>query len=149
MGRGQTLLFIAEKFGPAVLAVASFFSSVYWLQFALGEASWSNRILDRVVNASSAGVMFWGIATTLLIGLDEKQIIQRLRKVGEYHTVVWYFAESLFACLFLLLLSIIVEPLSTNTTAILLSGLWIGACVWAVATVVRTFIGLILILLRA
>ncbi len=105
-------------------------------------------MLDRVVSTASVGVMFWGIAVTLLIGLEDKRIVQRLKRVGEYSTIVWYFFESLFACLALLVLSILLEPLNTPGSATLLSGLWLGACVWAATTVVRTFVILMGILIR-
>ena len=105
-------------------------------------------MLDRVIQASAVGVAFWGIAITLLIGMDAKSVIQRLRKVGYYNLVVKYFGESLFACFSLLTFSVLLEPLIRKFGLGILSSVWIGVGVWTVATTLRTYFVLTDLLLR-
>lgn len=127
----------------------TFGAEAFWLRTLLFRADWSNRLLDRVIQASVVGVAFWGIAITLLIGMDAKSLIVRLKRVGYYKLLVSYLGESLFACFVILLLSVVLEPLNGVIKPIILSSLWFGAGAWAAATTFRTFIILIRLLSQA
>jgi hypothetical protein len=106
-------------------------------------------MLDRVIQASVVVTAFWGIAITLLMGIDAKPVISRLKRIGYYRFVVQYFEESLFASLFLLLVTIVLEPLSRKVSPIALTSVWLGAGVWALLTAVRTYAVLGSLLTRA
>jgi hypothetical protein len=108
-------------------------SEVWAVKFVLLAASWGNPLLDRVIQASGMGSAFGGIAITLLIGLDTKPVVIRLKAVGYYKVVVRYFGECLFATFILLLCSILMEPLSGHASPVLLSAslVWsgtVGSC---------------------
>ncbi|HXA78702.1 MAG TPA: hypothetical protein VNV41_16325 [Candidatus Acidoferrales bacterium] len=140
---------IAEVYSPVVFGGFGFFMQLWWLKFSLLDASWGNRLLDRVIQASAMGTAFWGVAITLLIGMDAKPVVIRLKAVGYYKIVVRYFGECLFATFVLLLLSILLEPLSSRVSPVLLTGFWLGAATWAIATTVRSYVVLANILVRA
>jgi hypothetical protein len=119
------------------------------MRLALLNADWGNRLLDRVIQASAMGAAFWGVAITLLIGMDAKPVVIRLKAVGYYKVVVRYFGECLFATFVLLLLSILLEPLSSRLSPELLTGFWLGAAMWTIAATVRSYVVLANILVRA
>lgn len=139
----------AEMYAPLALGAIMFVSEFWGVKFALLDAGWGNRLLDRVIQASAMGTAFWGIAITLLIGLDTKPVVTRLKTVGYYKIVVRYFGECLFATFVLLLLSILMEPLTSHVSPFLLSASWFGAAVWAVAATVRSYVVLANLLTRA
>ena len=136
-------------YSPFVIGGLVFFSHLWWFRFSLLEASWGNRLLDRVIQASAMGAAFWGVAITLLIGMDAKPVVIRLKSVGYYKIVVRYFGESLFATFVLLLLSLSLEPLSSRISPQLLTGFWLGAAGWAITATVRSYVVLANILVRA
>jgi hypothetical protein len=138
-----------EMYSPLVLGGLVFFSQLWWLKFSLLEASWGNRLLDRVVQASAMGAAFWGVAITLLIGMDAKPIVTRLKAVGYYRIVVRYFGECLFATFMLLLFSVLLEPFSNRISSQLLTGFWLGAAIWTIAATVRSYVVLANILVRS
>jgi hypothetical protein len=148
-GSPRSWKLFAEMHTPVVLGGLVFVSQVSWVKFALLEASWGNRLLDRVIQASAVGTAFWGVAITLLIGMDAKPVVARLKAVGYYKVVVRYFGECLLATFALLLLSILMEPLSNRVSPELLSGFWLGTAIWAVAATVRSYVVLANLLLRA
>jgi hypothetical protein len=111
-----------------------------WLHFVIIDHEWGNRLLDRVIQATAVGVAFWGIAITLLIGLESKPVVIRLKRLGYFVLVVRYFAESLFACVALLFLSVVLEPLSKLGSVELLSSTWFSLGAWSVVTTVRTYV---------
>jgi hypothetical protein len=133
------VLFLIERFGPVLAGVSFFFANLLWLGLSVTEAEWGNRLLDRVIQASVVLAAFWGIAITLLMGMDSKPVIGHLKRLRYYRTLVHYFEESLFASLFLLLVTILIEPLSKKISPTGLSSVWIGAGVWALLTAVRTY----------
>jgi hypothetical protein len=137
---------LAERFGPLACGGIVFLGETALFRISLFQAEWSNRLLDRVIQASAVGAAFWGIAITLLIGMDAKRVVGRLRRVGYYKLVVDYFGESLFAAFALMLISILIEPLSHHVSEVLLSGCWLGIAVWATATATRTYFTLTAIL---
>jgi hypothetical protein len=126
-----------------------FTGEIAWLRVLLFQSDWSDRLLDHVIQVSAVGAAFWGVAITLLIGMDSKRIVGRLRRTGYYRLVVQYFGESLFATFSLMLLSVLVEPLAQWAPPVLLSGLWLGSGVWAITTTVRTYAILTNLLMRA
>jgi hypothetical protein len=140
---------VAEIYSPIVLGGFVFCSQFWWMRLALLNADWGNRLLDRVIQASAMGAAFWGVAITLLIGMDAKPVVIRLKAVGYYKVVVRYFGECLFATFVLLLLSILLEPLSSRLSPELLTGFWLGAAMWTIAATVRSYVVLANILVRA
>lgn len=106
----------------------------------MDHADWGNRLLDRIIQATAVGVAFWGIAITLLIGLESKPIIVRLKRIDYFRFVVQYFAESLFACLGLLFVSVLLEPLSKKASGEFASSVWLSLGVWALFATVRTYV---------
>ena len=96
-------------------------------------------MLDRVIQASSVCVGFWGIAITLLMGMDSKPVVGRLKRLGYFRAVVHYFQESLFASIALLLITIVFEPVSKKLPALTVCSVWLGTGVWALLTIVRTY----------
>lgn len=140
---------IVEKYFPFTLGVFGFFTNAFWLRFALlDHPEWGNRLLDRVIQATSVGVAFWGIAITLLIGMESKPILQTLKKVGYFRVVVNYFSEALLATLLLLSLSVLLEPLSRKFSPVVVSSLWIAIGAWSLVTTFRTYATLRKVLVR-
>jgi len=142
-------LFLAERYGPVLLGGLFFAFDALWLHITILDVEWGNRLLDRVIQASAVGAAFWGVAITLLIGMDTKRVVGSLKRLGYYRDVVRYFGESLFACFGFLLLSVLLEPSSKMLSPVFLSALWAGACVWAVASTARTYYILTALLMRA
>jgi peptidoglycan biosynthesis protein MviN/MurJ (putative lipid II flippase) len=134
-------------YGPGLAGLFVFLGDVICFRFLILQADWGSRLLDRVIQATSIGAAFWGIAITLLIGMDAKPIVIRLKRVGYYRVVIRYFGESLISCFALLLLSIVMEPLDKLSPSVL-SGLWLGAAAWAAATTLRTYLVLAHLLMR-
>jgi hypothetical protein len=132
---------LLERYSGYVAALFSFFVNFAWLHFALlDHADWGNRLLDRIIQATAVGVAFWGIAITLLIGLESKPIIIELKRIDYFRMVVQYFAESLFACLALLFVSVLLEPLSRKLSGELVSSIWLALGVWALFATIRTYV---------
>ena len=141
-------LFI-EQYSPLALGALGFLGNTFWFRFALlDHPEWANRLLDRVIQAASVGVAFWGIAITLFIGMESKPIVETLRKLGYFGMVVRYFCEALFATFLLLALSVLLEPLSAQLSAVTLSSAWIALGIWALLTTLRTYVMLTKILIR-
>jgi len=133
------MLFLLEKHGPIVAGLLFIITNQIWLRISVIDAEWGNRMLDRVIQASVVCVAFWGIAITLLLGMDTKPIIGRLKRLNYYRTIVHYFEESLFASLSLLFMTILLEPASKKLSAVAVSAVWIGVGIWALLTAVRTY----------
>jgi hypothetical protein len=147
--RDFSLGFALEQYGPLTLGALGFLGNALWFRFALlDHPEWGNRLLDRVIQAASVGVAFWGIAITLFIGMESKPIVETLRRLGYFGVVVRYFSEALFATFLLLAVSVLLEPLSTQLSAVTLSSAWIALGVWAIATTLRTYVMLTKILTR-
>ncbi|HET8922082.1 MAG TPA: hypothetical protein VFN26_03695 [Candidatus Acidoferrum sp.] len=143
------MLFLFEKFGPTIAGVLFFLANLTWVGRSVYGAEWGNRLLDRVVQVSAVGVAFWGIAITLLMGMDTKPVIGHLRRLDYYRTVIYYFEESLFASLSLLVTTALLEPLSRRFSPVAMTSVWLGAGVWALLTAVRTYAVLGSLLARA
>ena len=130
-----------ERGSGIIGALLCFLANSFWLHFALMDhAEWGNRLLDRVIQATAVGVAFWGIAITLLIALETKPIVVQLKKIDYFRLVVQYFAESLFACLGLLIVSVVLEPLSRKVSSEFVSSVWLSIGVWAFVATVRTYV---------
>jgi hypothetical protein len=141
---------ILERYSGALAAVLCFLANSLWVHFALMDhAEWGNRLLDRVIPATAVGVAFWGIAITLLIGLESKSVVVQLKRIGYFRLIVQYFGESLFACLALLFLSVVLEPLSKRVSSEFVSSVWLSLGVWAFFATVRTYIVWTNIILRS
>jgi len=140
---------IAEKYAPLTVGALTFLANIGWFRFALlDHTDWANRLLDRVIQASSVGFAFWGIAITLLIGMESKPVVVTLRKIGYLGFIVRYFSEALFATFFLLVGSALLEPLSKRLWPMGLSSAWLAIAVWALLTTLRSFVTLTNILAR-
>jgi hypothetical protein len=147
--RASSVGLLSERFVPILGGLACFFANIAWLKFVLTDHSeWGNRLLDRVILASSVGVAFWGIAITLLIGMESKPIVENLKRLRYFGIVVRYFSESLFATLLLLLMSVLLEPLSKEGQAVLLSSVWVGLGAWTLMATVRAYLVLTKMLSR-
>lgn len=118
------------------------------MQFLVIEGEVGQRLVDRVVQASSVGVAFWGIALTLLIGMEAKRIVQRLKKVHYYSLVVAYFTHALFASLVLLVASVSIEVVMGLLDPQLVSSIWLGLSLLALISVGRAYVVLAKILAR-
>jgi hypothetical protein len=147
--RGFSAAFFSERFGPLAVGALAFLANSCWFHFVVLEhPDWGNRLLDRVIQAASVGVAFWGIAITLLIGMESKPIVQTLKKLDYFGVVVRYFFEALFATFLLLALSVLFEPLCMRVSTSTLSSVWIALGLWALLTTLRTYVVLAKILVR-
>lgn len=127
-----------------------FLSNAVWLHFSLTEhGEWYNRLLDRVIQATAVGAAFWGLTLTLLIMLESKPVILSLKKERYLSFVVKYFAESLFACVFLLISSVAIEPLSKKASPELLTSIWMALVTWSLFSSLRSYLVLTQILYRS
>jgi hypothetical protein len=89
---------IAERYVPIILGVLAGLVNSAWIGFVLtNHLDWGNRFLDRVIQATSVGVAFWGIATTLFIGMESKPVVGMLRRLGYFGIAIRYFSETLIA----------------------------------------------------
>lgn len=147
--RQLSLGLVVERYSPIALGVLSFLANTLWFRFALlNHPEWGNRLLDRVIQAASVGVAFWGIAITLFIGMESRPIVENLKRLGYFRVVVRYFCEALFATFLLLSLSVLLEPLSRQLSPTTLSSLWIAVGVWTLVATFRTYTILSKILTR-
>jgi hypothetical protein len=129
-----------EKVGPLLLGLLFFGMNLLWWQYALKDTDVTKSLLDRVVQASSVFVGFWGIAITLLLGMNDNQLVRHLRSTGYYIAIVKYFGEGFLASLVMLALSIVLDPFATIISRLLLSSAWIGVAVWALLTTLRSYV---------
>ncbi len=102
-----------------------------------------------MIQASAVGAAFWGLTLTLLIMIESKPIVVNLKRVRYFRFVVEYFAESLFACVFLLISSVAIEPLSKKASPELLTSIWMAFVVWVLFSSLRSYRVLTHILYRA
>ena len=139
-------LLVLESFGPIACGMMFFAVDSLWLRIGILDSDWGGRLIDRVIQASVTGVAFWGVAITLLLGMDSKRIVVRLKRANYFILMVRYFSESLFACLLTVILSVILEPLLKHAD---LTGIWLATCLWALLAVARTFVILSSLLIRS
>jgi len=107
--------------------------------FPLSGAPWRNRLLDGVVIAASVLVAYWGTAETLLLGLDTKRVVERLKQQGYWKRLVWYFTEALISGFLLIVCSIALEPVRGHLPDAVLSSLWLGVAAWSSASSIRGY----------
>jgi hypothetical protein len=138
--RGLSFGLVVERYGPLASGMLGFLVNNFWFRFTLlDHPDWGNRLLDRVIQATSVGVAFWGIAITLFIGMESRPLIENLKRLGYFRVVVRYFCEALFATFLLLSLSVLLEPLTRQLSPMMLSSVWIALGVWALVTTFRTY----------
>jgi hypothetical protein len=131
---------ILEKHGAIFIALLCFVGNAVWIHFILlDHAEWSNRLLDRVIQATSVSAAFWGVTITLLIGMESQAIISTIKRLGYFRLIVRYLSESLFASFLLLLLSVLLEPLCKRLSPVILTSLWLAFGAWALLTALRTY----------
>lgn len=124
-------------------AALCFLVNFGWLHFIVADhPDWGNRLLDRVIQAASVGVAFWGIAITLLVGMESKPIISDLKRIGYLRLMVQYFSEALFVTFLLLVISVFLEPLSKEFSGLALTSLWLAAGAWALFATLRSYVAL-------
>jgi len=145
----NSVALLVERCGAPSVGLLLFLVNFAWFHLSIFDhADLGNRLLDRVIQASSVGVAFWGVAITLLIGMETKPVIVTLKKLGYFAYVVQYFSESLFACFSLLLVSVLLEPLSKQLSSLVCSSIWLGVGAWTLLATLRTYIVLAKILNR-
>lgn len=136
----QRLRLIVERDGPVIVGILAIFTDLRWLHLNIIHQTWTDNLLNRVITAAAIVLTFWGIAVTLLIAMESRQTIVRLKRLGFYVRVVQYFSEGFVASFILLILSILLQPVSGGPRESLWSASWFGCAIWATLAAVRSYL---------
>lgn len=86
----MTLRIGTERAYPYVFAVAVGLVSFFWDGWSVLTERHSAKILDDIFTVSAVAVGFWGTAATLLLAVEEKSIVRKLKKGQHFRLLVGY-----------------------------------------------------------
>jgi len=114
-----------ERSYPYVLGGAAAVASCLYHRLSVLDASQSSKMLDNVLAMSGVGLGFWSTSATLLLAVEHRSLIQRLRKGQHFRLLVGY----VFAAMTSLAVTLVLT----------LSGMFLGGPIKSVAMVSRLF----------
>jgi hypothetical protein len=79
-----------EKSYPYILAGPVAVIALVGNRWSVLNAQQSSKILDSVVQLSAIGLGFWSASATLLLAIEQKSIIRRLKKGPHFRVLVGY-----------------------------------------------------------
>ncbi len=79
-----------ERSYPYLFAVAVGSASFIWDGWSVLTARQSAKILDNIFTLSAVALGFWGTAATLLVAVEEKSIVRKLKRGQHFRLLVGY-----------------------------------------------------------
>lgn len=134
----------AERSYPYILGVVAGAISVASHGLSVLDARQNAKILDDVLAISAVGLGFWSTSATLLLAVEEKPLIRRLKKGPHFRVLVGYYFAAiswLAVLLGLTLVGIIFGERMRSTPALgrPFACLWAASLVVALATTFRAY----------
>ena len=117
--------------------MAVYFAPTLWLL----QAEWQDKLLDRTISACAVLVAYLLTAVTILPAIEDKQIIQRLRRWGYFDKfILGYIGRAAWAAGLLLVISLAATPFSEALDCNarfnqVYSSVWWGTCAFTVIAV--------------
>jgi hypothetical protein len=129
----------SERLWPWLLAalLALFF---FYKHVELTEEA-SLHLLDKIVDICAISIGFWSTALTLLLALEDRHVVEGLRRLGLYERIVGFFLTTIYAFFVLLFLSLgrmATGRPSWSMYRIYVSG-WVFVIVFSGAAMLRSF----------
>jgi hypothetical protein len=122
----------AEKLYPYGLALALGLGSLFTPKLSILSAPRTGKILDDVLILSAIALGFWGTAATLLLAIDDRSIVRRLKRGQHFRTLVGYSFEAIASQAALAILTVVASGFSDHLAAAaklgrLFEALWIAS----------------------
>jgi hypothetical protein len=134
----------AERSYPYVLGAIAGATSLATRHLSVLDAHQSAKILDDVLGIAAVGLGFWSTSATLLLAVEHKSLIRRLKKGPHFRILVGYIFAAitwLAVILTFTLMGIFFGDgiRSRNFLAVSFAGVWLAALVIALATTFRAY----------
>lgn|GEM_PF-2631977 len=131
-----------EKFLPGLMAVAGAAIPVAVPYLRLLNSPWKDDFLNKIISVCAIFVAYLVTAVTILPVIEEKSIIQRLKRWGYFQYIVSYLKDAIWSSAFVLVLCLAVTPFPKSLASIgwfdlSFSALWWGALFFAAGSVYR------------
>lgn len=128
-----------ESYLPALLgAIAVILYYVLPLSQSIGQGF--GKLLESSITISSIAVGFLAASKSILISLDDKPVVQNLKKVGHYGRLIGFFITAIYACFFLTLFSsglLLIEFKQLNWWKEVAIAMWIFMAVLSTVSCLR------------
>jgi len=134
----------AERSYPYVLAIVAGAASLTIHRLSVLDAKQSAKILDDVLGIGAVGLGFWSTSATLLLAVEHKSLIQRLKKGPHFRVLVGYIFTAITWLAVILTATLIGiffgEGIKSHEfLAVPFACVWFGALVIALATTFRAY----------
>jgi hypothetical protein len=105
-------------------------------------ASWRDDFLNKIISVCAIFVAYLVTAVTILPAIEDKAIIQRLKRWGYFHFIVSYLRDAIWSSAVLLVLCLAVTPFSKPLASLVwfdlsYSTVWWAALLFAAGSVYR------------
>jgi len=134
----------AERSYPYILGVVAATASLATHHLSVLDARQSSKILDDVLAITAVGLAFWSTGATLLLAVEQKSLVRRLKKGPHFRVLVGYIFAALTWLAVLLGLTLLGSFFGDEIRSKALIGpsfacLWFAALVVALATTFRAY----------
>jgi hypothetical protein len=133
-----------ERSYPYILGALAGTASLVSGHLSVLEAQQSAKILDEVLGIAAVGLGFWSTAATLLLAVEHKSLIHRLKKGPHFRVLVGYIFAAItwlaIVMTFTLLGVFFGDGIKSNhLLAVSFACLWLGTLVIALAATFRAY----------
>lgn len=128
-----------EKYYPLVMGILTAGLSAGYLPHNIQERI-LRELLNPAINISAIIVGFLATAKSILVSIQDKSIIRKLKTAKLYETTIDYMATGIRASFALALisgLSILIDPKTAAWWLPHVIGIWVGTTVFTMASVYR------------
>lgn len=128
-----------EGYFPVLLGVIAV-AFYYVIPFGQSICHGFGKLLESSITISSIAVGFLAAAKSILISLDDKLVVQNLKKVGHYERLISFFIKAIYACFFLTLFSsglLLFEFKQLNWWKEVAIGTWLFMAILSAASCLR------------
>jgi len=127
--------FWAERSYPYALGVLAGLTSLASHRLSVLDAVQSSKILNNVLGISAVGLGFWSTAATLLLAVEHKSLIRRLKKGPHFRILVGYIFAAITWLAVLMALTLLGTFFAEKIRSTLSLNHWFGT-LWLAALVV-------------
>lgn len=125
----------AERSYPYIIGGVAGIASLATHHLSVLDAHQSSKILDNIFGITAVGLGFWGTAATLLLAVEHKSLIRRLKKGPHFRLLVGYIFAAITWLAVLMALSLLGTFFGEKIKAIPLLNYWFAAT-WFAAMVI-------------
>jgi choline-glycine betaine transporter len=120
-----------EKYLPWLMGAAGAVIPVAIPYLRLLNASWRDDFLNKIISVCAIFVAYLVTVVTILPVIEEKSIIQRLKRWGYFQYIVSYLRDAIWSSAILLVLCLAVSPFPKSLASIDRFDLSYSAAWWA------------------